>query len=178
MVAPKRCAKPFAISIAWIDIREKSIGTRMFRMFAVFILTALLCRSRLALRCLLKISPFLRSSGLSPVRSVPDYRADKTEDVSAPCRDQDQCKRRTEIGWFDNVNWPDHMHPKNEIEDWLRPPRNIRADQTKCQSPINVPITSPTLFGLTHCQRLNPICVRSFRSDVCETRWVTGQRRV
>jgi hypothetical protein len=57
------------------------------------------------------------------------------------------CSHRIE--WFKEINRLDHVRPENEIQDRLRPADyDKKSDQTKCQPPINAPITSPTLWGL------------------------------
>ena len=38
-IAPKRRARRLAVSMAWIDISEKSIGTRIFRILGLFMPT-------------------------------------------------------------------------------------------------------------------------------------------
>jgi hypothetical protein len=64
--------------------------------------------------------------GLLTMQAVPDYRADKTENVSDSGRDYDQRNRCQRIKWFNEVNRLDHVRPENEIKDRLRP-----ADENK-----------------------------------------------
>jgi hypothetical protein len=55
------------------------------------------------------------------MQSVPDHRAEKTEDVSNHTREHDEGNRSQWIEWFNNINRLDHMCLENEIEDRLRP---------------------------------------------------------
>lgn len=58
---------------------------------------------------------------LVAMQSIPDNRAEKTKDVSDYSSDQDEGNRSHWIEWFNEVNLLNHVRPKNEIDDWLRP---------------------------------------------------------
>jgi hypothetical protein len=60
------------------------------------------------------------------MQSVPNHRADKTEDVSDYGRDHDKGNRSHWIEWFNEIDRLDHVRPENEIQDRLRP-----ADKNK-----------------------------------------------
>jgi hypothetical protein len=67
---------------------------------------------------------FVRLAGkVLSVQLVPDYRADKTKDISDRTGDHDERNGSHRIEWLNEIDRLDHVRPENEIDNWLRPPK-------------------------------------------------------
>jgi len=138
-------------------------------------------------RALLRLAWIAKSDAffaawLVAVQAIPNDRAKKTKHVPNHSSDYNQRNRSHRIKWFDEVNRFDHVRPENEIDDRLRPAdSDKKSDQTKCQPPINAPITRPSLWGLATVIPciITRVCLRAcVMISGRGTRSVIDQRRV